>query len=470
MLQTLDKVKGEAFILNKRLYPYIAKLLDIDKYPDVLTEECEIQYPENTCKADVIFDFESFCYSMSVDDNVKPVFVSTIPDDEQIKEISKRVKILSEEKESENEEYEEASTLDEEDKTEKEPPQKPQLEKYANGVGHGWHGLVLPIIREIKLFNEKNPDDEIEIDQIKEKYGTLRFHASGCPDYIEGMISIAEIESEYVCEICGARGKTVKIDGWYSTLCMYHARAKKASGHKYGLASSLYRKFMDSYERNRWQSMHGISIKKMKKKNWFFSIKKIEGIKRTIRLEREEHKTNFYTEKEKKYFKHGIYVQWIENTDKTLHGGYWHVMKLDEIESFGILERETAEKEAAKIIYSNWGKNQHMELVRMVGFEEGQEFPQCATLENFDDYWAFVKNYLVKNNIKMTGAEHQKYGIPLIENNENVYAFILSYAKWGKIMAEAFDPYNQNKSAYLKWAGERPEGETSWVNPDMENW
>jgi hypothetical protein len=74
----------------------------------------------------------------------------------------------------------------------------------------------------------------------------------------------------------------------------------------------------------------------------------------------------------------------------------------------------------------------------------------------------------VKNNIKMTGSEHNKYGVPLIENNGTVYAFILSYHNWGKLMAEAFEPDNKDKSASLKWAGERPEGETSWVNPDME--
>ena len=47
------------------------------------------------------------------------------------------------------------------------------------------------------------------------------------------------------------------------------------------------------------------------------------------------------------------------------------------------------------------------------------------------------------------------------------YAFSLSYSNWGRLMAEAFEPGNKEESAFLKWAGERPEGEASWVNPDM---
>ncbi|GBU28506.1 hypothetical protein R84B8_02065 [Treponema sp. R8-4-B8] len=62
------------------------------------------------------------------------------------------------------------------------------------------------------------------------------------------------------------------------------------------------------------------------------------------------------------FIKHGICVQWHENKDKTLHEGYWHVMKENEIETYWILERKTAEKEAAKLIFSNWGSNPNMEL------------------------------------------------------------------------------------------------------------
>jgi len=143
-------------------------------------------------------------------------------------------------------------------------------------------------------------------------------------------------------------------------------------------------------------------------------------------------------------------------------------MKGNEIEFYGTLERKSAEKEAAKMIFYCCERKLNMELIRMVSFEEGRSFPQCSVQENFDDYWRFVKDYLVNNNIKMTGAEHVKYGVPLIENNGTIYAFTLSCRNWGKLMAEAFDPDDKDEAALVKWAGERPEGEQSWVNPDME--
>jgi len=164
-------------------------------------------------------------------------------------------------------------------------------------------------------------------------------------------------------------------------------------------------------------------------------------------------------------------VQWAEDEDenenKLIHDGYWHVTEGEDIESRWILDRKSAEMEAVIKIYSDWNRAPRMELVRMACFEEGQKYPQCWVQNNSYEYRHFVKEYLVKNNIKMTGAEHHEYGIPIIENNGKVYAFTLSYANWGRLMAEAFDPDNRDTKAFLKWAGERPEGEVSWKNPDM---
>jgi len=214
--------------------------------------------------------------------------------------------------------------------------------------------------------------------------------------------------------------------------------------------------------------MQRISIKKLIRRNWFIAEDKVDGIVRTVKFKREGQRTDFFVKNGDKFIKHGIYVQWVENEDKTLHDGYWHVKLHDDIKCFGTLERATAEREAAKTIFNDWGNNPNMELVRWTSLEEGQAFPQCGVQRNSPDFWAFIKNYLVNNKIKMTGAEHQQYGVPLIENKGTVYAFILSYDNWGRLMAEAYDPDNENESAYQKWAGERPEGETSWVNPDME--
>jgi len=61
MLQTLDKDKGEAFVLCKRLHPFIASLPDIDRYPGIFHEKKRVWYPKNTRKTQSVFDLEEFC-------------------------------------------------------------------------------------------------------------------------------------------------------------------------------------------------------------------------------------------------------------------------------------------------------------------------------------------------------------------------------------------------------------------------
>ena len=61
MLQTLDKDKGEAFIMHKRKHPYIASLPDIDSYPGIVPNGGLVEYPKNSSKAEAVFDFEHFC-------------------------------------------------------------------------------------------------------------------------------------------------------------------------------------------------------------------------------------------------------------------------------------------------------------------------------------------------------------------------------------------------------------------------
>jgi len=65
------------------------------------------------------------------------------------------------------------------------------------------------------------PIPSVCIDQIKEKFGTLRFYYSGGDDTITGMVHLAESLSGKTCEITGSPGslhKKGKGYGWYKTL------------------------------------------------------------------------------------------------------------------------------------------------------------------------------------------------------------------------------------------------------------
>jgi hypothetical protein len=67
---------------------------------------------------------------------------------------------------------------------------------------------------------------QVVAEQIKEKFGTLRFYYRGGDDQIRGMVSMAESMSAVSCETCGAPGKQ-RGGGWIRTLCEDHWEPKK---------------------------------------------------------------------------------------------------------------------------------------------------------------------------------------------------------------------------------------------------
>lgn len=68
----------------------------------------------------------------------------------------------------------------------------------------------------------------IEVQQIKEKFGGLRFYYQGGDDQIRGMETMAEVWAGRSCEVCGNKGER-RSGGWIRTLCDEHeAERQKA--------------------------------------------------------------------------------------------------------------------------------------------------------------------------------------------------------------------------------------------------
>ncbi len=67
-----------------------------------------------------------------------------------------------------------------------------------------------------------HPDTGFRVDQVKEKFGTLRFYCS-TDDTIRRYVGFAESLSAVTCEQCGAYGKTESVGGWMSTRCKKHS-------------------------------------------------------------------------------------------------------------------------------------------------------------------------------------------------------------------------------------------------------
>jgi len=63
------------------------------------------------------------------------------------------------------------------------------------------------------------PHMTFRVDQIKEKFGGLRFYYSGGDDYIDGMVSMAESMSYTICESCGTTENVGNTKGWIYTCC-----------------------------------------------------------------------------------------------------------------------------------------------------------------------------------------------------------------------------------------------------------
>ena len=98
------------------------------------------------------------------------------------------------------------------------------------GIQHhsGWNSIIERLLAKIEAHlaekyaaGFRDPDYGFQIDQIKEKFGTLRFYVCGADDQIFQWIVEAERETAHTCEVCGATGSLhCRIGGyWVYTRC-----------------------------------------------------------------------------------------------------------------------------------------------------------------------------------------------------------------------------------------------------------
>jgi len=99
-------------------------------------------------------------------------------------------------------------------------------------VSEGWYPIIESLCQNIQShidFWNKNHEnhpvvEQVVVEQIKEKFGGLRFYYQGGDDTIHGMVRMAEAWSERTCEVCGNPGKKRGSGGgWVHTACDEHA-------------------------------------------------------------------------------------------------------------------------------------------------------------------------------------------------------------------------------------------------------
>jgi hypothetical protein len=101
-------------------------------------------------------------------------------------------------------------------------------------VGAGWWPIIENLCANIQHHTDwwnKNREarpvvEQVVVNQIKEKFGGLRFYYSGGDDTIAGMVRMAESWANVACEECGAFGKR-RSGGWIRTLCDHHEEERQ---------------------------------------------------------------------------------------------------------------------------------------------------------------------------------------------------------------------------------------------------
>lgn len=93
----------------------------------------------------------------------------------------------------------------------------------------GWIPLVYHLCSNIQKIVDSTPNLSVSVDQVKEKFGTLRFYTTitgGEPaviEQIDRLIRDAESRSASVCEYCGKPGRLTR-NGWIKSACEEHER------------------------------------------------------------------------------------------------------------------------------------------------------------------------------------------------------------------------------------------------------
>jgi len=110
--------------------------------------------------------------------------------------------------------------------------------------GDGWYNIINNLcrciqhhidttneLRELLLdenpYNIQIPDfvQQVVAEQVKEKFGNLRFYYTGGDEFIRGLVNMAEMMTGVTCEDCGAPGHT-KGANWLRTVCDIHGEKK----------------------------------------------------------------------------------------------------------------------------------------------------------------------------------------------------------------------------------------------------
>lgn len=93
--------------------------------------------------------------------------------------------------------------------------------------GPGWEVLLRRLIVAIHMHLQAKPKiaKNFAINDIKEKFGSLRFYYDGGDAHIEKLVEEAEFWSARTCDVCGQPG-ILAGQHWLQTVCPEHKKTQ----------------------------------------------------------------------------------------------------------------------------------------------------------------------------------------------------------------------------------------------------
>lgn len=73
--------------------------------------------------------------------------------------------------------------------------------------GDGWFTLIHQLSRDLTEHLEKNPALDLEVMQVKSKFGSFRYYVDGGDEVTEKLINDACERAKHVCELTGKEGR-----------------------------------------------------------------------------------------------------------------------------------------------------------------------------------------------------------------------------------------------------------------------
>ena len=92
----------------------------------------------------------------------------------------------------------------------------------------GWYPIIAEACGDITNVIDATPGLRVDVVQIKEKFGGLRFYmdingaSEETIEVIHKIADWAENEASRTCEVCGEPGSVHSPKGWWKTVCQKH--------------------------------------------------------------------------------------------------------------------------------------------------------------------------------------------------------------------------------------------------------